>query len=203
MSKSPVGAIRNVCVYCGSGSGADPRFTEAADGHALAEAGIGLVYGGGSEGLMGRVARATLAGGGHVTGIIPSFLVRKEHPLTDAQELLVVDTMHERKQAMFDRSDAFVALPGGIGTLEELVEQMTWAQLDRHTKPVLIADVQGFWRPLLGLFAHMNTAGFIRSGLELRYIVAERIEDIVPMLRVAAERNAERAGAGPAPSHKM
>jgi len=205
MRKSPASAIRNVCVYCGSGSGADPRFTEAADalGHALAEAGIGLVYGGGGEGLMGRVARATLAGGGHVTGIIPSFLVRKEHPLTEAQELLVVDTMHERKQAMFDRSDAFVALPGGIGTLEELVEQMTWAQLDRHTKPVLIADVQGFWRPLLALFAHMNNAGFIRNGLELRYIVAEKIEDIVPMLHEAAERNVERAGAGAVSSHKM
>ncbi len=123
---------------------------------------------------MGRVARATLAGGGFVTGIIPSFLVRKEHALTEAQELLVVENMHERKQAMFDRADAFVALPGGIGTLEELVEQMTWAQLDRHEKPILIADIAGFWRPLLALFAHMNTAGFIRRGFELRYSVAEK-----------------------------
>ncbi len=197
--------IRNVCVYCGSGFGADPRFAEAAEalGRSLAEAGIGLVYGGGGEGLMGAVARATLAAGGRVTGIIPSFLIRKEHPLTDAQELLIVDTMHERKQAMFDRSDAFVALPGGVGTLEELVEQMTWAQLDRHVKPILIADIFGFWRPLLGLFAHMNNQGFIRSGLELRYLVAEKVEDIVPMLRLATERNAERAGTAPASSHKM
>jgi uncharacterized protein (TIGR00730 family) len=204
MSKS-MNAIRNVCVYCGSGSGADPRFAEAADalGRSLAEAGLGLVYGGGGEGLMGRVARAPLAAGGHVTGIIPSFLIRKEHPLTDAQEILVVDTMHERKQAMFDRADAFVALPGGIGTLEELVEQMTWAQLDRHAKPVLIADVSGFWRPLLALFAHMNNAGFIRQGLELRYIVAEKIEDVVPMLHAAAERNAKRAETAPLSSHKM
>jgi|SRR5579871_1327316 len=197
--------VRNVCVYCGSGSGSDPAFADAADalGRALAEAEIGLVYGGGGEGLMGRVARATLAAGGRVTGIIPSFLIRKEHPLAEAQELLVVETMHERKQAMFERADAFVALPGGVGTLEELVEQMTWAQLDRHTKPILIADVSGFWRPLLALFAHMNNEGFIRRGLDLRYLVAEKVTDIVPMLRAAAERTAERAETAPPSSHKM
>ena len=174
------------------GPGDDPRFGEAADalGRILASEGIGLVYGGGGDGLMGRVARATLAGGGFVTGVIPSFLVRKEHALTEAQEVLVVENMHERKQAMFDRADAFVALPGGVGTLEELVEQMTWAQLDRHKKPILIADVAGFWRPLLALFAHMNNAGFIRRGFELRYLVAERIDDVVPMLRAAATRQA-------------
>ena len=142
-------AIRNVCVYCGSSDGADARFGEAAEelGRALAAGGVGLVYGGGGEGLMGRLARSTLAGGGYVTGIIPSFLIRKEHPLTDVQEMLVVEDMHERKQAMFDRADAFVALPGGVGTLEELVEQLTWAQLNRHTKPILIADIGGFWLP--------------------------------------------------------
>ena len=135
---------------------------------------------------MGRLARATLAGGGFVTGIIPNFLVRKEHALTEAQEMLVVDNMHERKQAMFERADAFVALPGGVGTLEELVEQMTWAQLERHEKPILIADIHGFWRPLLALFAHMHNSGFIRAGFDLRYLVAERIEDVLPMLRAAA-----------------
>lgn len=185
-------SIRSVCVYCGSSGGGDPRFGEAADllGRTLAAEGLALVYGGGGEGLMGRLARATLAAGGFVTGIIPSFLVRKEHALTDAQEMLVVENMHERKQAMFERADAFIALPGGIGTLEELVEQMTWAQLERHAKPILIADVAGFWRPLLDLFAHMNNSGFIRSGFELRYLVAEKIEDVVPMLRAAAERRA-------------
>ena len=103
--------------------------------------------------------------------------------------------MHERKQAMFDRADAFVALPGGVGTLEELVEQMTWAQLDRHAKPILIADIDGFWRPLLALFAHMHVEGFIRRGFELRYLVAEKIEDVVPMLRAAdrKRRDSERA----------
>jgi uncharacterized protein (TIGR00730 family) len=167
-------SIRNVCVYCGSGAGADPRFGEAAAalGGIFAAENVGLVYGGGGDGLMGRIARSTLAAGGYVTGIIPSFLVRKEHALTEAQEVLVVEDMHERKRAMFDRSDAFVALPGGVGTLEELVEVMTWAQLDRHAKPILIADIGGFWRPLLSLFAHMRNEGFIRY--ELRYLVAEK-----------------------------
>ena len=188
-------AIRNVCVYCGSSPGNDPRFGEAAEafGRVLAAEGIGLVYGGGGNGLMGRIARATLAAGGYVTGIIPSFLVRKEHALTAVQEMLVVDDMHERKRAMFDRADAFVALPGGVGTLEELVEQMTWAQLERHAKPVLIANIAGFWRPLLALFAHMNNEGFIRHGFELRYLVAEKVEDIVPMLRAAERQTLDSA----------
>ena len=183
-------AIRNVCVYCGSSAGDDARFADAAEelGRTLAAEGVGLVYGGGGEGLMGRLARATLADGGYVTGVIPSFLIRKEHALTAAHEVLVVDSMHERKQAMFDRADAFVALPGGVGTLEELVEQLTWAQLNRHMKPILIADIGGFWRPLLALFAHMRIEGFIREGFDMRYLVAERVEDVLPMLRAATER---------------
>ena len=187
-------AIRNVCVYCGSSDGNDAQFGEAAEelGRTLAAERVGLVYGGGGEGLMGRLARATLAAGGYVTGVIPTFLIRKEHPLTGAQELLVVDSMHERKQAMFDRADAFVGLPGGVGTLEELVEQLTWAQLNRHRKPILIADIGGFWRPLLALFAHMRMEGFIREGFDMRYLVAEKIEDILPMLRAAERPSAER-----------
>jgi uncharacterized protein (TIGR00730 family) len=194
MSKTGMSAIRNVCVYCGSSAGDDAQFGDAAEelGRALGAEGVGLVYGGGGEGLMGRLARATLAAGGSVTGVIPRFLIRKEHALTVAQEMVVVDTMHERKQAMFDRADAFVALPGGIGTLEELVEQLTWAQLNRHVKPILIADVGGFWRPLLALFAHMRIEGFIREGFDLRFLVAERIEDVLPMLRAAQRRSAER-----------
>ncbi len=183
-------AIRNVCVYCGSTAGNDVRFADAAEelGRALAAEGVGLVYGGGGDGLMGRLARATLAAGGHVTGVIPNFLIRKEHALTAAHEMIVVGDMHERKQTMFERADAFVALPGGVGTLEELVEQMTWAQLDRHAKPILIANIGDFWRPLLALIAHMRMEGFIREGFDLRYLVAERIEDVLPMLRAAAER---------------
>src|SRR5271170_333936 len=151
-------AIRNVCVYCGSSGGNDARFADAAEalGRGLAAEGVRLVYGGGGEGLMGRLARATLAAGGHVTGVIPNFLIRKEHALSAAHEMIVVRDMHERKQTMFERADAFIALPGGVGTLEELVEQMTWAQLNRHAKPILIADINGFWRPLLTLIAHMN-----------------------------------------------
>ena len=180
--------IRNVCLYCGSRSGADERFAHAADtfGRALAEAGLGLVFGGGGDGLMGRVARATLAHGGHVTGIIPKFLVKQEHALLQAQETVVVEDMHERKRAMYERADAFVALPGGIGTLEELAEQLTWAQLQRHKKPILIADIAGFWRPLTALLAHMRAQGFLREGFDVHYIVAERADDIVPMLLSAA-----------------
>ncbi len=189
-------AIRNICVYCGSSAGSDARFADAADalGRALAAEGVGLVYGGGGEGLMGRLAGSTLAAGGYVTGVIPSFLVRKEHALTAAHEMIVVEDMHDRKQAMFDRADAFVALPGGVGTLEELVEQMTWAHLNRHAKPILIANIGGFWRPLLALFAHMHIEGFIREGFDMRYLVAERIEDVLPMLRAAAERRTADRG---------
>ena len=182
--------IRNICVYCGSSLGADPRFAAAADalGAAMAKAGIGLVFGGGEDGLMGRVAHAVMDHGGRVVGIIPTFLIRREHALKEAQELIVVADMHERKRLMFERADAFIALPGGVGTLEELVEQLTWVQLGRHQKPVLIADIAGFWRPLLDLTAHMRNLGFIREGFELNYLVAEKIEDALPMLEAAARR---------------
>ncbi len=181
--------IQNICVYCGSSSGTDSRFGQAADalGAAMARAGVGLVFGGGEDGLMGRLAHAVLDHGGRVTGIIPTFLIKREHALKEAQELIVVDNMHQRKQLMFERADAFIALPGGIGTLEELVEQLTWAQLQRHVKPVLIADIAGFWRPLLSLIAHMHNLGFIRPGFDLRYLVAEKIEDALPMLEIAAQ----------------
>jgi uncharacterized protein (TIGR00730 family) len=180
--------VRNVCVYCGAAEGSDPRFQAAAAklGKELATQGIGLVYGGGNNGLMGIVARSVLAHGGHVTGIIPDFLKKRELSLDEAQEVIVVPDMHTRKRMMFDRADAFVALPGGVGTLEELVEQLTWVQLGRHTKPVLIADIAGFWRPLLSLFAHMRSQGFIKPEFEVRYLVAEKVEDIVEMLRSAA-----------------
>src|SRR6188768_3897094 len=150
--------IKTVCVYCGSGPGSNPRFVESAHalGKTFAENNIRLVYGGGSVGLMGSVAKSTLDHGGSVTGIIPDFLRNREHALSRVQELIVTPDMHERKRLMFERSDAFVALPGGIGTLEELVEQLTWKQLGRHTKPILLANVDGFWEPLLALLAHMR-----------------------------------------------
>ena len=123
-----------------------------------------------------------------MTGIIPDFLKSRERMLDDVQETVVVADMHTRKRLMFERSDAFVALPGGIGTLEELVEQMTWAQLGRHTKPILLLSVDGFWKPLLTLMAHMREQGFIRPGLELSYLVAERVEEVIPMLEAASRR---------------
>ena len=145
--------IKTVCVYCGSGPGTNPRFVEAAIalGKIFAENNIRLVYGGGSVGLMGAVAKSVLDHGGTVTGIIPDFLSARENALTRVQEMIVTPDMHERKRLMFERSDAFVALPGGVGTLEELVEQMTWQQLGRHSKPVLLANIDGFWEPLLAL----------------------------------------------------
>ena len=176
--------IRTVCVYCGSGPGADPAYAEAAAvlGKTMADAGLRLIYGGGSLGLMGIVARSTLDAGGHVTGIIPQFLSGREKMLRDAQELVVTDNMHQRKMLMFDRADAFVALPGGLGTLEELVEMMTWYQLGQHSKPIVIANMANFWEPLLTLFEHMREELFIRPGLKVSYAVAERPEDIVPLL---------------------
>jgi uncharacterized protein (TIGR00730 family) len=180
---------RSVCVYCGSGHGTNPAYAAAARilGRSLAEAGIGLVYGGGSLGLMGEVARATLDAGGHVTGIIPSFLTEREHRLKDVNDLIVTRDMHERKQLMFDHSAAFVALPGGIGTLEELVEQLTWSQLGRHTKPVILANIADFWSPFLNLLAHMRNETFIRPGLEVRFKVVPEAQQIVPALIAALE----------------
>ena len=182
--------IKTVCVYCGSGSGSSPRFVEAALalGKSFAENNIRLVYGGGSVGLMGAIAKSTLDHGGLVTGIIPDFLKSREHALSRVQEMIVTPDMHERKRLMFERSDAFVALPGGIGTLEELVEQMTWQQLGRHSKPVLLANIDGFWEPLLSLLSHMRATEFIRPTLEVDILKAERIEDILPRLRSAAAR---------------
>src|ERR1700726_442339 len=180
--------IKTVCVYCGSGPGTNPRFVESAIGlgKVLAEGGIRLVYGGGSIGLMGAVATSLLDHGGTVTGIIPDFLTIRENALKRVQEMIVTPDMHERKRLMFEHSDAFVALPGGIGTLEELVEQLTWQQLGRHAKPVLLADIDGFWEPLFALLAHMRATQFIRSGLSIDILKAERVEDIVPRLRAAA-----------------
>src|SRR5580700_9515037 len=182
--------IRTVCVYCGSGPGTNPHFVEAAValGKIMAENGIRLVYGGGSLGLMGAIATSVLDHGGIVTGIIPGFLTAKENALKRVQEMIVTPDMHERKRLMFEHSDAFVALPGGIGTLEELVEQLTWQQLGRHSKPILLANIDGFWEPLLALLTHMRATQFIRPTLAVEILKAERVEDILPRLRAAAAR---------------
>jgi uncharacterized protein (TIGR00730 family) len=155
-------------------------------GKSLADNGVRLVYGGGSIGLMGAVANAVLDHGGLVTGIIPEFLTRREEALERTQELIVTQDMHERKRLMFERSDAFVALPGGMGTLEELVEQLTWQQLGRHNKPILLANIANFWEPLLELITHMRSTAFIRPSLHIDILKAERVEDILPRLQAAA-----------------
>ena len=181
--------INSICVYCASGPGNDPAFMEAARkfGRILAENNIRLVYGGGSVGLMGELAESVLDHGGSVTGVIPDFLVNREHMLLRVQERVVTPDMHGRKRVMFERADAFVALPGGVGTLEELVEQLTWAQLGRHKKPILIANVERFWDPLCALLDHMRKLEFIRKGLTFNLLMAERVEDILPKLIEAAK----------------
>lgn len=187
--------IRTICVYCGSSAGAEPLYHDAARklGTIIGKAGLGLVYGGSNMGLMGMIAGAVAEAGGKVTGIIPDFLINEKNTLKADHEQIVVPDMHTRKRLMFERADAFVALPGGVGTLEELVEQLTWVQLERHSKPVVLADIGGFWRPLLALFAHMREQGFIHSRFEVRYLVAEKIEDILPMIETASAE-AERRG---------
>jgi len=154
--------IRRLCVYCGSSGDVDPRYREAARdlGARMAAAGIGLVFGGGRIGLMGILADAVLAGGGDVTGVIPTSLRDRELAHDGATELIVVDTMHDRKRVMAERADAFAALPGGIGTLDETFEIMTWRLLRLHDKPIYLIDVDGYWRPLIALLDHVVAARF-------------------------------------------
>jgi uncharacterized protein (TIGR00730 family) len=180
--------INAVCVYCGSSPGTDPAFAAAAKdlGKTLARNGVRLVYGGGSVGMMGTLARAVIEHGGKVTGIIPEFLAGKERPQPLTEDMIITHDMHERKRKMFEHADAFVALPGGAGTLEELVEQLTWVQLGRHKKPVLLANIKGFWEPFRALIDHMDKLGFIHSGLNDDLLMADKVEDILPMLREAA-----------------
>lgn len=166
--------IRSLCVYCGSSGAvaAAYRDTASALGTALAEAGIELVFGGGRVGLMGLLADAALAGGGRVTGIIPARLRDAELAHQGVSELVVVDTMHARKRLMAERSDAFAVLPGGIGTLDETFEMLSWKQLGLHQKPIFLVDVEGYWAPLRLLLDHIVTSGFARpETLDLLRVV--------------------------------
>ena len=159
--------LKRVCAYCGSSRGTDPAYAEAAEALAaeLVRRGIGLVYGGGSVGLMGVIADSVLARGGEVIGVIPRFLHRREIMHEGVTDLRVVESMHERKALMADLSDGFVALPGGIGTLEETFEAMTWTQLGIHTKPVGLLDVGDFWAPVQELLARAVADGFLRPDV--------------------------------------
>jgi uncharacterized protein (TIGR00730 family) len=182
-------------VYCGSQPGRDADYLAAgrALGKSLAAHGIRLIYGGGTKGIMGAVASGVLSNGGQVTGIIPDFLVDMEatrHSLGQLDELIVTKDMHERKHKMFERSDAFVTLPGGIGTLEEIVEIMTWAQLGRHRKPMVFANIGGFWDPMLSLVSHMREQGFIHRAHLVQPLIIGDVDDIVPAI---LERDAMQA----------
>ncbi len=190
--------IRTICVYCGSGGGTSPAFVAAAKafGKTMADNGIALIYGGGNIGMMGTVSAAVMENGGKVIGIIPEFLLTKERAgRHGADNLIVTADMHERKRKMFEMSDAFVAMPGGVGTLEEIVEQMTWAQLGRHKKPILLANIEGFWQPLCALLDHMRATEFIRGDFNFDLLVADEVEDILPKLQKAAAATPDDAKA--------
>ncbi|WP_426594571.1 TIGR00730 family Rossman fold protein [Cellulomonas sp. McL0617] len=195
-----------ITVFCGSASGSDPLYpaTARAVGAAIARHGMSLVYGGGHVGLMGAVADAALAGGAHVTGVIPRALQAREAVHDDVSELVLVDSMHERKTIMSDRADAFLALPGGPGTLEELTEQWTWAQLGIHEKPSGILNVDGYFDPLLAFVGNMRDRGFTHPRYTDMLVVSdqiddalERLRDYVPPPRVASSPGAEMSVAEP------
>jgi uncharacterized protein (TIGR00730 family) len=176
-------SLKSVCVFCGSSDAADPAYLRAAGelGRALAAADLRLVYGGGGVGLMGATARAAHDAGGKVLGIIPDFLVGKERALTSVEHV-VVRSMHERKQMFFEESDGFVILPGGIGTLEEVIELLSWRRLDLHTMPVVFYNPDNFWAPLFALFQHTVDAKLTPPAFMGAWTVVDKVADIVPAL---------------------
>lgn len=187
-------ALRAVCVFCGSSSGADPAPTAMAEelGRALAERGIDLVYGGASVGLMGAVADAALAAGGRVVGVIPKGLFTREIAHRGLTELHEVASMHERKALMYDRSDAFVALPGGFGTLDELFEAVTWSQLGLHARPAALLDVNGFWAPLVTQLDRMVEAGFLRPENRALLSIHDSVGAVLDHLAAAEPSTVEK-----------
>jgi uncharacterized protein (TIGR00730 family) len=174
--------INAICVFCASSNNVDPKFRNdaAAFGRICAEAGIKVVFGGGRVGLMGALADAAMDAGGEVIGIIPQFLDHVEIAHRETTEVIFTDGMHERKAQMNALSDAFVALPGGIGTLEETFEVLSWKQLERHHKPIVLANIDGFWQPMIDLLDHMTEQRFVRPEHRALITVVERIEDILP-----------------------
>jgi uncharacterized protein (TIGR00730 family) len=184
MTPAPPRVFRRICVFCGSATGHDPVFAAAARdlGRSLAERGLEVVYGGGRVGLMGQLADAALAAGGRVHGVIPQRLRDLEVAHTGLSELFVVDTMHARKAMMAHLSDAFIALPGGFGTLEELFEVVTWAQIGYHNKPIGILDVAGYYRPLLQFIDHAQATGFVRDAYRPILQHADNLGDLLAQL---------------------
>jgi len=186
MGQKP-GHLESVCVFCGSSDAADPSLlADAADlGRALAGADLMMIYGGGGVGLMGACAIAAHEAGGKVLGVIPHFLKERERRL-DVVETIVVSSMHERKQIMFERSDAFVVLPGGIGTLEEVVELLSWRRLDLHFKPVVFYNPDGFWEPLFQLFQHTVDHHLTPASFMASWVATDRIDAVIPLMIAAA-----------------
>ena len=185
MTNEALAQLNSLCVFCGSSPGTDPRYRAAAQslGRILGEQGITLVFGGGNIGLMGVLAGAAQAAGGKVIGVIPEHLLGVEVPPGSISELIVVDSMHTRKRRMFDLSDAFCVLPGGLGTLDEAFEILTWKQLRLHNKPVVIANIGGFWRPWLGLLEALVSGGFAEEGALRLFSMVETIDQVVPSAR--------------------
>ena len=177
--------MTSVCVYCGSSFGTDPAFEAAAaeTGRLIAAAGMRLVYGGGSVGLMGVVARAAFQAGGQVVGIIPAFLRYAEIPEDEVTEMHIVDSMHQRKQMMFDMSDGFIVLPGGIGTLDETFEMMTWSQLGQHAKPILMIDTAGYWSNFQAMMTQIVDSGFAKPSLSELYTIVPDPAAAISILR--------------------
>lgn len=181
--------MKQICVFCGSRSGTHPEFARAAQetGLLLAQYGLGLVYGGGRSGLMGLVADSCLEAGGHVTGVIPSFMDAYEVTHTGVQDLRTVETMHERKMLMCNLADAFITLPGGIGTLEELLEQLAWFKLDRHQKPIGLLNTEGFYNPLLDMLTHAVEAGFYAQDDLEKMAVAANTQELLNQMNLIHE----------------
>ena len=183
--------MKSVCLYCGSQPGHEPGHSQVARalGTGIAAAGWRLVYGAGDHGLMGEASRAARARGGAVTGFIPRHLVELEVANRDLTELVITDTMHERKKLMLGNADGVVALPGGPGTLDELVEVLTWRYLGLHRKPVVLINASGYWDPLLALFEHMETGGFVSSnflgGLTLASTAEEALRALSSGMKAA------------------
>jgi uncharacterized protein (TIGR00730 family) len=177
--------IRSICVFCGASSGDDPLYGQHAQrlGKLISDAGATLVFGGGNAGLMGALADGALASGGMVIGVIPEFLKESEHGHMGVTDLQVVDSMHGRKQRMFDLSDAFVVLPGGVGTLDETLEMITWKQLRRHDKPIVIVDINGYWEKLDSLVAATIERGFAAPPTRALYTMVRSVDEVIDTLR--------------------
>ncbi len=186
--------LTSVCVFCGSSSGTRAAYEKAAHalGTALADNGIELVFGAGGSGIMGAVSRACLESGGRVTGIIPEHLTRIEAPLAGLTECIVVPDMHTRKRLMFERSDAIVVLPGGFGTMDETFEILTWRQLGLHDKPVILVDIEGYWRPFLAFSESMIREGFVRPSNRELFRVVDGVDSILPVARAEAEASSQK-----------